>query len=80
MSVVEFVLTESRASLGIDLGIRGLKVSHLSNVQYCTVPTLVCLFIYNYKQRTDQYKAMPGMREGAATAEAAPYIIYSQYS
>ena len=45
--MVEFVMTESRASLGIDLGIRGLKVSHLSNVQYCTVPTLVCLFINN---------------------------------
>ena len=47
MSDVEFVMTESRASPGIDLGIRRLKVSHLSNVQYCTVPTLVCLLIYN---------------------------------
>ena len=27
--------------------------------------------IHDYKQRTDQYKAMPGMCEGAATAEAA---------
>ena len=33
MSDVEFVMTESRASPGIDLGIRWLKVSHLSNVQ-----------------------------------------------
>ena len=27
--------------------------------------------IHDYKQRTDQYKAMPGRCEGAATAEAA---------
>ena len=27
--------------------------------------------IHYYKQRTDQYMAMPGMCEGAATAEAA---------
>ena len=47
MSDVEFVMTESRASPGIEPGVRRLKVSHLSNVLYCTVPTPVCLFIYN---------------------------------